>query len=108
MERLVGDVWRELFDGRAVGRDTNFFDVGGNSLLLLRVQASLETRLGRRIPIVELFRHATIATLAGRLEHLTEPVRSGADDVRTERQRHGLRRQRELRQARIPSPSNVR
>jgi hypothetical protein len=42
----------------------NFFDLGGHSLLLGRVQATLQRMLGRRVPITALFEHPTIRALA--------------------------------------------
>jgi hypothetical protein len=45
---------------------------GGNSLLVVRAAERLEAALGRRVPVLDLFRHGTVAALA---RHL-----SGADD----------------------------
>jgi amino acid adenylation domain-containing protein len=67
LERLVQEIWTEMFGGAPIGRDQNFFDLGGNSLLVLRVQTVLEQRLGRRVPTLELFRQATVARLASYL-----------------------------------------
>ncbi|MBV9999988.1 MAG: hypothetical protein JO015_12865, partial [Verrucomicrobia bacterium] len=50
-----------------VGVHDNFFDLGGQSLLLVRVQARLAKRLNRDIPILELFRRPTIHALAAYL-----------------------------------------
>jgi hypothetical protein len=44
--------------------DDNFFDLGGHSFLMGRVQIQLRNRLGRDISSVDLFRHPTIKTLS--------------------------------------------
>ncbi|HEX5760628.1 MAG TPA: non-ribosomal peptide synthase/polyketide synthase [Thermoanaerobaculia bacterium] len=67
LEETIAAVWREVIGTEAVGRNDNFFDLGGHSLLMARVQARLGERLERSLPLVELFQHPTVAALA---EHL--------------------------------------
>ncbi|WP_168714144.1 non-ribosomal peptide synthetase [Streptomyces sp. A1136] len=67
MERLVAAVWAEVLAVAQVGAEDNFFEVGGHSLLLLRVQARLGERLGRQVPVVDLFAHPTVRGLARHL-----------------------------------------
>ncbi|MFE9692971.1 amino acid adenylation domain-containing protein [Micromonospora sp. NPDC005806] len=64
LERAVADTWREVLGVAEVGAHDNFFDLGGTSMLLARVQTRLGERLGRPVPAVELFRHPTVALLA--------------------------------------------
>jgi amino acid adenylation domain-containing protein len=63
-ERLVSGIWCEALGLERAGIDESFFDLGGHSLLLLRVHSRLEAALGRDIPIVELFRYPTIRSLS--------------------------------------------
>jgi amino acid adenylation domain-containing protein len=67
LERLVADAWRDVL-GRDNGVHENFFEAGGDSLLLLRLRARLTQLLGRKVPTVTLFSHPTIRGLA---DHLT-------------------------------------
>jgi amino acid adenylation domain-containing protein len=67
LERTIAGIWCELLGVAAVGVGDNFFDRGGHSLLLVRVHARLQRLLDREIPIVELFRHPTVAALARHL-----------------------------------------
>jgi amino acid adenylation domain-containing protein len=71
LEAAIAAVWREVIGTETVGRSDNFFDLGGHSLLMARVQARLQERLERSVPLVELFRHPTVAALA---EHLLPDV----------------------------------
>jgi len=66
-ERVIAEVWAELFGVERVGARDNFFDLGGHSLLLARVQTQLERRLGIEISMLDLFGHPTVAALAARL-----------------------------------------
>jgi acyl carrier protein len=78
METLISDVWAEILEVPRVGLHNNFFDLGGHSLLLIKVQCKLEERLSTRIAIIDLFKYTTVAGLAKflgqeRIEHLSLP-----------------------------------
>ncbi len=68
MERTIAAIWRELLRLERVGIDDNFFDSGGHSLLTVRVYHRLKSALGRELPLVALFEHPTIRTLARYLD----------------------------------------
>ena len=63
-EKHIAEIWKEVLEVQKVGIDDNFFDLGGHSLLMTRVQHLLEEKFGKEIPIVELFRCPTIRTLS--------------------------------------------
>jgi len=67
LEQTVAAVWRGALGLAEIGAGDNFFDLGGHSLLLIQVRGELRRRLGREVPIVELFRYPTVAALAGYL-----------------------------------------
>jgi amino acid adenylation domain-containing protein len=56
--------WREVLDDPAVGDDVNFFDAGGHSLLLARLQAALRSSTGVEVRIADLFRFPSIRAQA--------------------------------------------
>jgi amino acid adenylation domain-containing protein len=64
VERIIMDVWRELLDVEEVGPDRNFFDLGGDSLLISSVRSRLERLLKKQVSIVDLFRYPTVRSLA--------------------------------------------
>jgi amino acid adenylation domain-containing protein len=68
-ERQIAGVWCEVL-GTAVppGLDENFFDAGGDSLLLLVTQARLQTSFGVSLNVTDLFEHTTIRALAAFLD----------------------------------------
>ncbi|SFO40878.1 non-ribosomal peptide synthetase [Nitrosospira briensis] len=75
-ETMISEIWGEVLELPRVGLHNNFFDLGGHSLLLIRVQGKLEERLKTRIAIIDLFRYTTVAGLAkflsqDRNEHLS-------------------------------------
>jgi acyl carrier protein len=64
LEETIAAVWRSLLELTQVGVHDNFFDLGGDSLLINRVRGRLEAMLGKELSIVDLFRYPTVRTLA--------------------------------------------
>lgn len=64
-------IWSELLPPGSIGRFDDFFDIGGHSLLVLRLRGRLLERLGIDIDTAALFRHSTIAAQATLLESAT-------------------------------------
>jgi amino acid adenylation domain-containing protein len=88
-------IWREVLGVERVGQHDNFFDLGGQSLLLIRVHQQVQQRLGVELPLVELFRHPTLAALAQRLEQgLAAPATTTVIDDRARQQRAALLQRR--------------
>jgi hypothetical protein len=62
-EQLVADAWQQVL-GRSVGATTNFFEAGGNSLLLIRLRELLRGAFDKDVGVTELFRHPTVRAMA--------------------------------------------
>jgi aryl carrier-like protein len=61
----IGEIWTEVLgDEEPLDIDVNFFDAGGDSLRLLRMQQLLRERLHADVRGVDLFEHTTIRQLA--------------------------------------------
>ncbi|MEU1285682.1 non-ribosomal peptide synthetase [Kitasatospora sp. NPDC005856] len=60
---LVAEAWGQTLAADSVDEDTNFFDAGGNSVLLTVLQKRLTDGLGVRVPIKDIFRYPTVASL---------------------------------------------
>jgi acyl-coenzyme A synthetase/AMP-(fatty) acid ligase/acyl carrier protein len=72
LQAAIAGVWSEVLGVDRVGAADNFFEIGGHSLLLVRLHAQLGEVLGREVPIVDLFRFPTVASLAAHLEPAAE------------------------------------
>ncbi|HEX6747845.1 MAG TPA: non-ribosomal peptide synthase/polyketide synthase [Longimicrobium sp.] len=91
-ERKVAAAWAEVLGVESVGAHDRFFDLGGHSLLLVRVQARLREAFGQPVPITHLFRYLTVSALAAALDApAPEPAAAQADDARVRSGRHRLR-----------------
>ena len=65
-QRRVAEIWRALLRVDRVGLHDNFFDLGGHSLLLIRLRAALKRQLGHEFSLVEMFQRTTVAAQAER------------------------------------------
>lgn len=94
----VAAVWRKVLRIPEVDAEANFFDLGGDSLMLIEAQAELEKVLGREISSTALFESPSITALVCHLEGKT-PLNSGlsAAEERARKQREALQRSRCLR-----------
>jgi natural product biosynthesis luciferase-like monooxygenase protein len=64
LECVISAVWQELLQLERVGRHDNFFDLGANSLLMVRANSQLRVALRRDVTLVDLFRYPTVNALA--------------------------------------------
>jgi acyl-coenzyme A synthetase/AMP-(fatty) acid ligase/acyl carrier protein len=100
LEREIGEIWHEVLGTRAFGIDDNFFDVGGDSLLLANVHGRVQRALKREIPITDLFQFTTIRALAHRLNTSPSVATSLGDaQQRAQKQRAAFGRRREIRRS---------
>ncbi|MGC4853755.1 amino acid adenylation domain-containing protein [Micromonospora sp. DT4] len=90
VERAIADTWRQVLGLDDIGADDNFFDLGGTSLLLARVQTRLADRLGRPVPAVELFRYPTVALLARFLDGASAPTAAAGGGRRRDERKQAL------------------
>ncbi|MBW8873677.1 MAG: non-ribosomal peptide synthase/polyketide synthase [Acidobacteria bacterium] len=100
-ERKVAGIWKDALQVEQIGIHDNFFDLGGHSLLMVQVQGRLAEAFRVEVPVIELFRHPTVASLAGfitRQQPEEVKVQEGVDRAETRRAamaRRGRARARE-------------
>ncbi|HEV7509231.1 MAG TPA: SDR family NAD(P)-dependent oxidoreductase [Thermoanaerobaculia bacterium] len=76
LERRIAEVWQRVLGIAEVGVSDNFFDLGGNSLIGLKVTAELQRELGREVLPLALYEAPTVGDLARHLmpESVERPV----------------------------------
>ncbi|WP_406688704.1 amino acid adenylation domain-containing protein [Saccharopolyspora sp. ID03-671] len=103
LEGELAEIWGGVLGRDEVGRDENFFDLGGNSLLLVKAQTAINGALGCELGVVDLFAHPTVRALA---RHLAERGTSAPETDRQaepsglDRAKQRAQRQRAARSAR--------
>jgi amino acid adenylation domain-containing protein len=81
-QRLVA-IWEDVLGRKGIGVNDKFFDIGGNSLKIVRMIGLVNAAFERNIPIVTAFKFPSIATLA---EHIdadaaAAPVAAATESV---------------------------
>jgi len=73
-EQGIADIWKDLLKINRVGVNDSFFDLGGHSLLLVKMHRRLKADFAGRLTIVDLFQYPTVAALAAFMNHESNAV----------------------------------
>jgi acyl carrier protein len=63
MEKQIADIWHKVLRIDKVGVYDNFFDIGGHSLSIVKVNSELKKVFHKDISIAAMFRYPTISLL---------------------------------------------
>src|SRR5262249_30723479 len=63
VERAICEVWQEVLNREQIGVEDNFFSLGGDSIISIRVVATLQER-GISVEVKDIFQNQTVAQLA--------------------------------------------
>jgi len=61
---MVSEIWSRVLKIEDIGRDDNFFDLGGTSILLVKVHAQIQERLDSSVELATLFDKPKVRDLA--------------------------------------------
>jgi amino acid adenylation domain-containing protein len=78
-EEIVAGIWAEVLRLERVGIRDEFFQIGGHSLLAMRVVSRVRQSLGAELPVHELFRASTVESISAILDTLTRLGKPDAD-----------------------------
>jgi amino acid adenylation domain-containing protein/non-ribosomal peptide synthase protein (TIGR01720 family) len=67
-EKMLAEIWEEVLAVERVGRDDNFFDLGGHSLLGTQLMSRIRNRFEIEVPLRALFERPTVGGLAAALD----------------------------------------
>jgi amino acid adenylation domain-containing protein len=73
LEQQLAQIWAKVLKLEQVGIYDNFFDLGGQSILAIRLSAQIEKQLGQSFPITQLLQAPTIADQSTLLHDPTPP-----------------------------------
>lgn len=98
LEKTLSELWARILRVDRIGLDDNFFDLGGDSLMIVAVHSNLQKTLNAEVPVTDLFEFTTIRTLARHLG-AGKPAAPSLAEVQSQarKQREAFARQRERR-----------
>ncbi|HVI44818.1 MAG TPA: non-ribosomal peptide synthase/polyketide synthase [Chitinophaga sp.] len=73
LEKQLAAIWSQLLDVEQIGRHDDFFALGGDSLLAIRVISATRKQLGVEVTIGDVFDHPTVFSLAQQLAGKSAP-----------------------------------
>ena len=79
-ESAIASLWEQLLQVDQVGVMDNFFELGGHSLHGVKLIALIDERLHVRLPVVAVFQHPTVESMAQLVDSLREPAGDTADE----------------------------
>jgi natural product biosynthesis luciferase-like monooxygenase protein len=95
LELKIATLWQDLLGRDKVGLDDNFFDIGGHSLLVVRMHRQLAQAITVPVALTDLFRFPTIRTLSAHLNGSGDSADAAADAAdRAKQRRESLDRRR--------------
>jgi acyl transferase domain-containing protein/acyl carrier protein len=100
IERAIADIWQRALGFEQVGVHDNFFDLGGDSFIAIRVVARLKETFDKDISAVSLYEGPTISALS-KLVTQDETLEAAPEEqeaklTRRKQYRHMKRSRREL------------
>lgn len=67
IEETLSSIWQSLLEVERVGREDNFFEIGGHSLLVLKAVYKMNEALGCSLRVIDVYSSPTIRDLAARI-----------------------------------------
>lgn len=69
IEKELIELWAEVLglEQQKIGVHSNFFDIGGNSISMIKLQTLIDKKYKKTIPVVDLFNNANIKAIANYL-----------------------------------------
>jgi acyl carrier protein len=68
IEKIIARTWKEILNLDKVGINDNFFEIGGNSLGILKLKNRLKGELGKDIPDIKFLEYPTIGSFYNYLQ----------------------------------------
>ncbi|MCK4761145.1 MAG: amino acid adenylation domain-containing protein [Candidatus Aminicenantes bacterium] len=95
LEEKIAAVWKEILNVEKVGIHDNYFELGGNSLNIIKINRELQEVFQKDIPVVAMFRYTTVHALAGFLGGEEQDIRDRKSEMkRGKASIHALRKRK--------------
>ncbi|MCU1245086.1 MAG: amino acid adenylation domain protein, partial [Acidobacteria bacterium] len=79
IEHTLAAIWQQVLQLPRVGIHDHFFEIGGHSLLVVRMITRIAQALNVEVPVMELYKHPTVAALAEEVTRLAGEKSPGGE-----------------------------
>nr|WP_295863388.1 non-ribosomal peptide synthetase [uncultured Chitinophaga sp.] len=76
-ERIITEVWSDILERPYIHHSDNFFDIGGDSLLVATVVTKLKDRFGVKMYLRDLYQYPELRTLATMIDNRIKTGETG-------------------------------
>jgi amino acid adenylation domain-containing protein len=80
-EKNLAQIWEEVLETEKFGANDSFFEVGGHSLLITKMQILIEQKFGIEVSNIELFQYPNIRSLAQHITNKDQPVSKAVSNM---------------------------
>jgi amino acid adenylation domain-containing protein len=77
-EKLVAAIWENILGVKGISSHDDFFEIGGHSLLAVKMITQLEKQTGIALPLSTLYEYSTVKKIAARLRASKEVTSEGS------------------------------
>ncbi len=70
LEKALVAIWQEVLGEKKIGVEDNFFQIGGDSILGIRLLSAINAGFAIQLPLADIYAHATVRQLAPRVAEL--------------------------------------
>lgn len=64
IEATMAEIWQQIFQVERIGRHDNFFKLGGNSIVSMKLVATVATRFAVRLRLLMVFEYPSVQEMA--------------------------------------------
>lgn len=82
-ERDMLKIWQSIFKSAELNRESDFFDLGGHSLLLARLQIAVKKNFNMQLSAADVFRQPTLGGLTAWLEEARSTGQAAPENLRS-------------------------
>ena len=100
IEKTLIKIWSEVLKVEDISKTKSFFDMGGNSIMLVEVVNKINQYLSKQLQVMDLFKYPTISSLAGFLLESKDDNPKPENNERVKKQLESMNRIRRIREAR--------
>ena len=86
LEKDLSDIWQEVLGVDQIGIIDNFFVIGGDSILVLKIISRINNHLGTVVSVGDMYRYFTIESLSKHIQSLSNNERSAkiSNEIKSE------------------------